>query len=167
MKRLVLITFIALQSLTSCAQTEESSTVYYFIRHAEKDRSDKLNKDPKLIEKGIKRAKKWSEVLKNVRFDAIYSTNYERTKSTALPTALKNDLKLTLYNPSDMDYDLFKKETKGKTVLVVGHSNTTPVFVNKILNNEKYKFIEDSNNANLYVVSIINSITNDQLLYID
>ena len=52
-------------------------------------------------------------------------------------------------------YDsIFLQETKGKTVLVVGHSNTTPAFVNKILAVEKYKDIDDNNNANLYIVTI-------------
>ena len=52
-------------------------------------------------------------------------------------------------------YDsIFQQETKGKTVLVVGHSNTTPAFVNKILAEEKYKDIDDNNNANLYIVTI-------------
>ena len=52
-------------------------------------------------------------------------------------------------------YDsIFQKETKGKSVLVVGHSNTTPFFVNEILGEKKYKDMSDSDNASLYIVTI-------------
>jgi len=167
MKKLLLLTFISFYAITIYAQTNQKSTTYYLIRHAEKDRSDKTNKNPNLIKKGVERAQKWAETFKEIHFDMVYSTNYARTKATASPTALNNNLELTIYNPKSLDYELFKKETKGKTVLIVGHSNTTPVFVNKILNTEKYEDIEDSNNANLYIVTIVGGITNDQLLCID
>ena len=50
------------------AQTEIPSevTTYYFIRHAEKDRSNEENRDPKLKEAGILRAAKWSLVFLDV-----------------------------------------------------------------------------------------------------
>jgi broad specificity phosphatase PhoE len=52
-------------------------------------------------------------------------------------------------------YDaIFQTATKGKTVLVVGHSNTTPAFVNKILGENKYEDINDNDNASLYIVTI-------------
>ena len=38
-------------------------TTYYFIRHAEKVRSDSSNKNPSLNEVGFKRANKWQEVF--------------------------------------------------------------------------------------------------------
>ena len=41
-----------------------------------------------------------------------------------------------------------------KTVLVVGHSNTTPIFVNNILGEEKHKNMDDHDNASLYIVTI-------------
>jgi broad specificity phosphatase PhoE len=54
-------------------------------------------------------------------------------------------------------YDsIFKKNTKGKTVLVVGHSNTTPVFANTILGQKKYKNMSDNDNASLYIVTVVN-----------
>ena len=130
------------------------TTTYYFIRHAEKDRSDVNNKNPNLIQKGIFRAAKWSYVLEHVKFDAVYSTDYNRTKQTAQPTAEKNNIEVTIYNPRELNSDEFIKNTKGKTVLVVGHSNTTPMFVNAVIGNEKYESIDDSNNANLYIVTI-------------
>jgi broad specificity phosphatase PhoE len=149
-------------------EIKQKPSVYYFIRHAEKNRDDNTNKNPNLIQKGVFRAAKWSYVLENIKFDAIYSTDYNRTKQTAEPTAEKQDLEITIYDPRNIDIKTFLASTKGQTVLVVGHSNTTPMFVNAILDNEKYPQIEDTNNANLYIVSVTNSgEISDSLLVVD
>jgi len=66
---------------------------------------------------------------------------------------LSESQKLTIYNPSSIKYDDFIELNKGKTVLVVGHSNTVPGFANKILNNNIYNNIEDNNNSNLYFIN--------------
>jgi len=157
MKHLFIICFVLLLTLPSGAQDSQNTsetTTYYFIRHADKDRSDKTNKDPNLIQAGILRAAKWSLVFENIDFDAVYSTNYNRTKQTAQPTAEKKGLEVTIYDPRELFSEVFAKNTKGKTVLVVGHSNTTPAFVNAVLGTKKYKDIDDSNYANLYIVTI-------------
>ena len=143
------------------------TTTYYFIRHAEKDRTDSSDKNPHLTEIGNVRANRWSNVLDEVKFDAVYSTDYNRTKETAQPTATKNNLELKIYNPKDIDATLFIKDTKGQNVLIVGHSNTTPEFVNKILGQKKYEDIDDSNNGNLYIVTISGDFISDQLLVIN
>jgi len=171
MKRLFILCFVLLLALPSCAQettNNQGTTTYYFIRHAEKDRSDKTNKDPNLIQKGLLRAAKWSFVLENVEFDAVYSTNYNRTKQTAQPTAEKKGLEVQIYDPRQLFSEEFANITKGKTVLVIGHSNTTPAFVNAVLGEKKYGSIDDNNNANLYIVTISPSgEKSDTVLVID
>lgn len=142
------------KELKKSESNKEKISTFYFIRHAEKDRSDATNDNPHLLDIGKQRAEKWSDVLKNINFDAIYSTNYNRTKETAKPTALKNQLELTIYNPKTIDIPIFLKENDGKNVLVVGHSNSTPEFVNAILKTNIYKHIEDNNNGNIYIISI-------------
>lgn len=154
MKKILILSLLFLFTFSSYAQENESSTTYYFIRHAEKDKSDKTNKNPNLIMEGVLRAAKWSLVFENVPFDAIYSTDYNRTKQTAQPTAEKKGLEVQIYDPGQLYSDDFANATKGKTVLVVGHSNTTPAFVNTILKEKKYPSIDESNNANLYIVTI-------------
>jgi len=167
MKRLLLILLIFGCTLPAFSQKDKSvTTTYFLIRHAEKDRSNPTDKNPHLTDKGRERALNWSQVLKNVKLDAVYSTNYNRTKETANPTAASHHLKLVYYNPSKIDYAVFKKETKGKTVLIVGHSNTTPQFVNGLIGKDKYKQIADSNNANLYIIALKGSIISDIQLYI-
>jgi len=164
MKKLIL-TFIFLSlSLISYAQ---EITTYYLIRHAEKLRIDKTDKNPNLNFNGYKRAEAWKDVFSDVPFDAIYSTDYNRTKLTAKPTATSKNLPILLYNPNMMYSEAFQNNTKGKTVLVVGHSNTTNVFVNKILGIEKYNEINDNNNSNLYIVTISNGKISSILLKIN
>ena len=73
-----------------------------------------------------------------------------------------------MYDPRDLDIDTFLKENKGKTVLVVGHSNTTPYVTNDLLGKQFYKEIADTNNGNLYIVNISASgERSSQLLFIN
>ncbi|MFV8224604.1 SixA phosphatase family protein [Christiangramia aquimixticola] len=145
---------------------QQEITTYYFIRHAEKDRSNKEDKDPSLTEEGLARATKWAEVLKDVELDAVYSTDYNRTMQTAFPCAEKNKLSILKYDPSNAYTEDFQNATRGKTVLIVGHSNTTPTFVNKILGKEKYADLDDSENGALFIVQILpGGIKTSQVLY--
>jgi len=150
-------------------ETESSGTIttYYFIRHAEKDRSDPNNSNPNLTEKGKARAANWAKILKNIDFDAIYSSNYNRTKETGQPLATQNNLEIKIYDANNLNDQQFQNATKGKTVLVVGHSNTTPQFANAVLGENKYGEMDDSDNTGLYIVTIIDGETSSQLLSID
>lgn len=172
MKYIVLLTLFFFTCFNSVSQekkeTDSDVTTYYFIRHAEKDRSNALERNPHLTQKGLERAQKWSEIFGNIEFDAVYSTNYHRTKQTAQPTADRNKLEITIYDPNNIDTPkAFLEDNKGKTVLVVGHSNTTPAFVNAIIDQKKYEDIEDSNNGNVYIVTIIGDKIVDQVLTIN
>ena len=147
--------------------TTDETTTYYLIRHAEKQRHDKTDRNPHLTSKGLKRAAHWATVLSSANIEMVYSTDYNRTKETAEPTAKQNGLEIFLYNPRKMYDEGFQHNTKGKNVLVVGHSNTTPAFVNKILGEKKYKDIDDSNNSNLYVVTVTKEGVTSVVLKID
>lgn len=146
---------------------ENEVTSYYFIRHAEKVRSDMENTNPELTEKGAQRAQYWSTVFGNIDFDIIYSTNYNRTIQTATPTAISKGLEIQFYDPKDVFSEEFRLATKGKTVLVVGHSDSTPTFVNRVLGSEKYAQIPDINNSNLYIITLTDNVINDILLKIE
>ncbi len=142
-------------------------TTYYLIRHAEKDRTNASNKDSELTEIGLKRAEKWANIFKNVKFDKVYATNFKRTIQTAKPTAIANNITVEFYNPLNLYTEDFKKSTIGKTVLIVGHSNTTPFFVNKILEENKYPEIDDAVNSNLYIVTVTKKSKTSVLLTIE
>ncbi|TXE07950.1 histidine phosphatase family protein [Gelidibacter salicanalis] len=148
-------------------KTNSDVTTYYFIRHAEKDRTDPTEGNPHLTEKGHERAQNWDTVLQHVTFDAVYSTDYYRTKQTGQPIADRNKLDLTIYTTEHYFDDVFQTATKGKTVLIVGHSNTSPEFVNAVLGRKKYDHMDDDNNGNLYIVTLNNGNVTDIVLRIN
>lgn len=180
MRYLCISLFLCVSCFTSCKEATVSeevtvpviieptvTTTYFLIRHAEKDRSDPENRNPSLTEEGIARANKWASTFKEVAFDAVYSTEYARTQETATPTARQKGLEIQSYDPRNLFDESFQTATLGKTVLVVGHSNTTPSFVNAIINEDRFKSIDDSNNANLYIVTLTGDNATTQLLHID
>lgn len=135
---------------------EPSISTFYFIRHAEKDRSNPEDTDPELNQKGLGRAMHWAEILKDIDISAIYTTDYKRTTMTAAPLAVKQDITVKYYNLEDVNIPQFKVDNLNKNVLVVGHSNTTPEFVNKMIGEDKYQDIDDADNGGLYIVQLIN-----------
>ena len=124
---LVLISFLSFSQNENC-------TSIYLIRHAEKVRDGSKNSNPHLNAKGILRADKWKDILRNIKFDKILSTNLFRTLETALPISKTNNLEILKYKPSNKFYKKFLEQNNGKTILIVGHSNTIPTFTNNILN---------------------------------
>ncbi len=140
--------------IATSADDSEVTTTYYFIRHAEKDLSNPSNQNPDLTPEGEARSTKWKRYFADKGIDAVFSTNYLRTIKTATPTAEANNLVILDYDPNNLYSDNFKKATVGKTVLVVGHSNTTPAFVNAIVNEDKYPEIDESVYGTLYKVVV-------------
>ena len=141
-------------------------STFYLIRHAEKDRSNPEDADPELNQKGLGRAMHWAEIFNEVDLDAIYSTNFNRTSMTAAPTSVKKNIDVQYYDPRILDIEQFKTDNLNKSVLVVGHSNTTPEFVNLLLGEDKYTSIDDSENGTLFVVTIIDGVaTSSRLVF--
>lgn len=147
--------------------SHNNCTNFYLIRHAEKVRSDKTDSNPDLNEKGLLRAHNWKNYFSNKNISKIYSTNYKRTLNTIKPLALENGLETLIYSASDIEYNDFIKSNIGETILIVGHSNTIPGFVNKLINDNYYDQIEDTNNSNLYIVSICKSKITHRLIKVD
>lgn len=174
----LLIYFLAVTILASCNSKQDKNkaslsttdavvTTYYLIRHAEKDRSDPENENPNLTEQGIERAKGWAVYFANISLDQIYSTEYNRTQQTAMYVAAAQEITVQAYDPSNMYNEDFKKNTLGKTVLIVGHSNTTPQFVNAIIGDNKYTDIDDRDNGSLYIVRLEGDSTHVEIEHID
>ena len=170
MSKHLLLAFVAFSTLFSCKEEPKSEPVistFYLIRHAEKDRTDPENRDPELNQDGLNRAIKWAEVFDPIELDAIYSTNYERTTMTAAPASIKKEIEIEFYDPGAVDIENFKEIHKGHNVLIVGHSNTTPVFVNSLLGEDKYPQMDDDDNSSLFIVRFIDDSTTDFRLKMD
>ena len=160
---MMLLTKLAVAQNTRAAGelSGAKTTTIYLIRHAEKADN---SKDTNLSEMGLMRASHWDDVFSAIQFDAIYSTNYNRTLQTAAPTALKQKVTVTIYDPKEMNFGKIKKEHSGQTILIVGHSNTIPDLVNKITGENVYPNIEETTFGNLYIVTVNGEIVNHQLL---
>ena len=139
---------------TSEGVKEAEVTTYYFIRHAEKDTVNPDNEDPDLTAVGIERAQKWAEVFKDVEFDLIFSSNYKRTLNTAKPIAKSQNREIDIFNTEKLNDEDFQQKTNGKTVLVVGHSNLNPEFVNYIIQEEKYEYLDEMEYGSLFIAIV-------------
>lgn len=169
-KPLIALAMIIVGSISCKKDTKNVEPIvstFYFIRHAEKDRTDPENPDPELNQDGLNRAIRWAEIFDPIPMDVIYSTNYERTSMTAAPTSVKKNIDVKYYDPNEMDIEEFKLINEGKNVLVVGHSNTTPAFVNKMIGIEKYDDMDDGDNGSLFIVRIIDGVPTDIRLKMD
>ena len=146
---------------------EDDCSTFYLIRHAEKVRTNKSDRDPALNEKGIIRALNWKDYFIDKDISKIYSTNYKRTLETVKPIEVAMGLTAILYSPSSIDYKNFISSNKGEIVLVVGHSNTIPDFVNELINDKVYTQIDDLNNSNLYIVNLCDSSISHRLIKVN
>ena len=160
-KILVLLLF------TSFYKPSEECSKIYLIRHAEKVRTDKLDRDPDLNNNGFLRAENWKNYFSDKNISRIYSTNYKRTIKTVKPLAENNNLEILIYSSSDIIYETFLESSIGENTIVVGHSNTIPDFVNNLIDEDYYDQIEDLNNSNLYIVSLCEFGITHKLITLD
>ncbi len=136
----------------------DESTVYYLIRHAEKDRTDSTNSNPNLNSFGVHRAQEWARYFDSIPLNQIYTTNFYRTQQTIYFIAEKKKIKAQTYDPNSLINEAFLDSTKGLRVLICGHSNTTPALVNQLTKNKVYSDMDDSDNSSLFVVTIENGV---------
>ena len=87
-----------------------------------------------------------------VPLDAVYSTDYKRTQSTALPTAMDQGLMIQSYEPDALGKIAEELIRNGQDALVVGHSNTTAVLAGLLVGEEMGSFDESIYNRVYQVV---------------
>lgn len=105
----------------------QDSTVVVLVRHAEKAPVE--GNDPPLSEAGEVRARALAQTLAGMRFDAVIATERQRTQATARPLAQAQGLTPEIVGLGAAHVDSVVAAVRrhaGRTVLVVGHSNTVP-----------------------------------------
>ncbi len=151
MKKLILL-FLLTISIT--AYSQQTITTFILTRHAEK--GDDGTKDPDLTQAGNERAQLLVKLLKQTKVDAIYSTNYKRTRNTVTPLAQAKALTLTAYEGlKTEEIDQMLTRHSGGTIVISGHSNTIPSIVNYLTGKEEYKTFDDADYSNLIIVTVI------------
>ncbi len=119
---------------------EAQSQVIYVVRHAEKatvaaDAPAREKANPNLSEQGLARAQKLGELLKDIKFEQIWSTGYLRTQQTVTPLATANQVPIQVYHPhpdSTRAFVLKLASSLRGTAIIAGHSNTVDDIVNII-----------------------------------
>lgn len=142
---LLIIIFTTLPAFSQENSHKDEETILIFVRHAEKQEDG--TKDPSLNERGVQRALKLSELIsENYDLKAIYSTGYKRTRETAQPVSELLGLPVNEYQLSYPD-SLVKaiiELHRGEQVLIVGHSNTTPMLANIALGERTFEQLDES-----------------------
>jgi 2,3-bisphosphoglycerate-dependent phosphoglycerate mutase len=151
MKHLFLC-LLFLASVSSLAQSHITTVI--LTRHAEKATDG--GKDPELSEAGKQRAEALATLLGKTKIDAIYSTKFKRTEMTAAPLAIALQLAVQSYDGAKMEeINTMLSKHAGGTILIVGHSNTTPAIVNHLTGNaNEFKNFDDADYGNLVVISV-------------
>ncbi|HJU87937.1 MAG TPA: phosphoglycerate mutase family protein [Gemmatimonadaceae bacterium] len=156
---LLLAAILSLAAFLPSPSRSDGATTVILVRHAEKAAAP--GNDPVLDSTGERRARDLAATLRNAKVGAILVTQYQRTQLTAAPLA-----RATGITPRIVDTraggeahaksvaDAARGEV-GKTVLVVGHSNTIPSIVSAL--GATAEPIADDDYDDLYVVMISSS----------
>lgn len=98
----------------------------FLVRHAEKGVDDP--RDPRLSAVGKERAAALAALLAAAGVSRVLSTDYHRTRDTALPVAEQAGVEVELYDPREAGaiVQTLHGSKHGSVTVVVGHSNTTP-----------------------------------------
>jgi probable phosphoglycerate mutase len=147
--------------LAACQSVPAPETgTAYLVRHAEKVTSGEAMvvadpKDPPLTAAGQSRAKVLAEMLEGEPITAIWSSDYKRTRDTAAPLADLLNLEVQIYDPGDLEGLAAQlRANPNQTVLVVGHSNTTPQLAEALGGEGGTPIYEKSEYDRLYVVDL-------------
>ena len=131
--------------------SEPGITDFILVRHAEKS---SIGTDPVLTTVGTERADRLASILTKVSLGGVYSSDFNRTRLTASPTAESQGLTIINYDALDHDGTIKRvlENQKGNILLIVGHSNTVPSFLNALTGTMDYPELDESAYDNLYIV---------------
>jgi broad specificity phosphatase PhoE len=151
---LALTLLLSAPAITIAAQSPAGTTTIILVRHAEKAAEPAA--DPPLTSAGVARAEALAEMLKGAGVQAIVSTQFQRTRSTAAPAAARLGLTTEILDarlPARATVDSIFAKHRGQTILVVGHSNTVPGIV-AALGAMAQPAICDTEYDNVYIVTL-------------
>jgi phosphohistidine phosphatase SixA len=151
---LFLAVFFTLTSGELFAQHRKLTVILF--RHAEKDLSEGSDTaNPELSAAGKLRAEKLVGIVNKYQPDAIYSTDYIRTRATVRPLAKRGRHMILMYDPRNLNQmrDMILSG-KLKRIVVVGHNTTTPALANLLVGQDKYKPLNESEYDKMWVIKI-------------
>ncbi len=104
-------------------------TTIYLVRHGERVTT---GANPVLLPAGETRAQTLSQLLADKKINEVLTTDSNRTRQTAQPTATHFNLPLTIYRKDTIPGFVASLKNKwGKNILIVSHSETIPLIVHE------------------------------------
>jgi phosphohistidine phosphatase SixA len=147
-------------SAPSPSPSTQGATTVIIVRHAEKVTTDPRDPNPALTAEGQERARALAQLLRDRHVAGVVTTPFARTRLTGQPTAeaahvpvdsvaIGRDLQAHVAAVAE----LVRTRFAGKTVLVVGHSNTVPKII-AALGGPALADLCDSAYGNLFTVVV-------------
>ena len=115
-----------------------------------------VDEDPVLSEAGQQRALRLATMLGSEKIDAIYVSDTRRSQLTAAPLAARLGVPVTVRSGQDIEgllADIGERHVGGR-VVVVGHSNTVPVIIDKLTRGSSAVSLADEEYDALFVVTV-------------
>lgn len=151
-----LVIFLALM-VCNTRTNAQAATKIFIVRHAEKGTGN----DPLLTPAGNKRAGDLMRALQNEGIQKIYVSQFRRTQNTG--DSLRIQFRIdTVHYAADTICDnlinaIMAHRDFGKTILIIGHSNTIPQIIRKLgVKDYPYGDIPDGEFDNLFVITYKN-----------
>lgn len=128
------------------------TTTVWIVRHAEKDTAFATRANPDLNAMGKQRALDLAAYLKNAPIAVVYSTDTKRTRQTAAHFTAP----IEIYNPRNLAElpTQFMATAKGKTILLVGHSNTVLETIEALGGQRPVKALSDDDYDYIFKVEL-------------
>lgn len=152
MKRVFLFSLFTIL-IGSALVAQEAITTIILVRHAEKAAAPEA--DPGLTQEGSARAELLRDMFQHSGLAAIYTSQYARTRKTAEPLAQKLGLKLQTVDAaaSKKLAETILSRNSGRSVMVVGHSNTLPEII-EALGAGSIAEIPETDYNSLFIVTV-------------
>jgi broad specificity phosphatase PhoE len=125
--------FVCLLAFFFAASAMAQPPVIFLVRHAERAAiSGRVPSDTGLSATGYERAEALAKALKDAQIAAIYTTEYKRTRETAVPLAQSLGIQPEVIPGDDLRGLIAKLKASPGNALVVGHSNTLPQIISAL-----------------------------------
>lgn len=152
MKKLIFLFVLLISVVTFSQETQKTITKIIVVRHAEK--ADDGTKNPPLSPEGLARSERLSAMLSDLKIDKLYATPFLRTHQTLTPLSKKFNIPIDKYEASDVSFaEQLLLNEKGKTIVVAGHSNSSPTLVNRLIKKEAYQKLDESVFSKIWILT--------------
>lgn len=143
--------FVLFLAACRTGKTEGQGPTFVIVRHAEKETG---KNDPDLSPAGKERAARLDSLLRDMPVQAVYTTDFARTRQTVAGIAERHHVPLMVYDPADprgLATKWRRKHAQG-IIVVAGHSNTVPGLV-EALSGKAVPAVADGEYSRLYLIA--------------